>query len=1643
VADNLAALDALAAAEAEGRPPTPVEREALGRWHGWGAAPQVFDRPEFAAERDELRERLGPAGFNAAARTTLNAHYTDPRTVEAIWATVDALGVSGGLALEPGCGRGSFLAAAPAGWRVLGVELDPATARVAQALADARHAVVAGDFATVRLEPGRAQAVVGNVPFGNYALFDPEHNPQRRLSIHDHFLLKATTALAPGGVAVVVTSRFSLDKLDPTARAAIGERADFLGAVRLPDTAHRAEAGTTAVTDIVVLRARPDGTSARHAAGWDDGPVEVTSWDGRPLAEPVRISRYFLEHPAQIVGRVDVGHGMYRVDLRVAGDGVDLDTALAAALTRIAHTAPATVSAPPAVAARDPRALLAVETSREGPVGRIERSASGVFRRLGHVGWQPHDPRGRRDELAALIELRDTAAQVVDLEARHGVSDELLDDTRRRLRATYDAYVQRWGPVNRVKISDTGRRTYPRMGGFRTDPGWPRVASLEVYDEALGQAAPASILERRMVRPVEAPETADGPEDALAISLQRTGQVDPAYIAALLQTDPAEALAALGDRVYLDPARDRWVTAEEYLSGNVRAKLARAQAEIGERPELARNVDALQAAVPRDVTADELQGVLGAPWVDVALVEEFARDLCPDPELAGRISVARTDSTGAWVINAPDSVRYRMSEDHEFGLARMDALRLLEDGLNGRAPVIARTVDGQRVVDAAATAQAADLAESLRDRFDAWLLTDDPDRSARALRVFNDRFNAHVPRSYTQAADAVSPDGLRSDFVLRPQQGQAIARMVYGGDTLLAHPVGAGKTAEMIVGAMELRRLGTIHRPCFVVPNHMLGQFSADIVALYPGAEVLAINKDQLTARHRTELAARVQTHDWDAVVITHSTFTRWPLSPDVATTALLAKTADLRAELQRLTDLDSPAAETLTKRIEKRLAAYEESLKENDARKSELQDDHAFFFDQSGIDYLCLDEAHEFKNAEVVSNARNLRGVPVGPGSLRAEDLDAKLAWLRDAHPGRPVATMATATPIANTVAELWIMARYLGPQLLDDLHVSAFDSFRAMFADTTSAMELDTSGTRYRRVERLARYKNLPELARLWGELVDVVTVDQLDLPRPAIEGGHRQLVLVEPSPQLAHFITTTVAERADAIQRRLVEPSEDNFLKLTSDARIASFDWQTYADEPVDAQHSTLVAAAERIAEIHHATTGRTYRTATGHPHPRPGALQLVFSDLGTPKPGRDDTAYDRLRRLLVDRGVPADKVAFAHEHDTSDDAKARFFAACRDGRVAVAVSSTSKMGMGTNVQDRLIALHHLDCPWRPVDIEQREGRIVRQGNQHDTVAIYAYASERSFAVHGWQTLERKAGFIGQIMRVDPSGPRSLEPDDTEALSYGQVKALATGDPDFLRVAELEDQLARLERIQRSHHNENAALTRRHTRLTTTIDHTQAEIAQLRPIASALAAIDDLVIDVAGERLTNRGDIARALQPLLQHHPRTVITFPDIDGLHVRWAPAGGSGWLEIDSIGASAHVTDRTTSRLVGSITKLANAINAIPDRVQHLEHVRLPDLQSQLERTEAKAGGPFPRADELRATRAQLDDLHATLQDRYSDPTPSPHTTPPNPATAIDTNLGVAINELRNAEAALDHRAPSPIAGPPTPEHTTSAEPELG
>lgn len=1593
----------------------------LAGWHGWGAAPQLFDRPEYEADRARLEARLGEPAFQAAARTTLNAHYTDPRIVEAMWDTVGALGVTEGTVLEPGCGSGEILAAAPPGWSGVGVELDPTTAAVARArLQGTRHQVETGSFADTQLADATASAVVANVPFGNYRLHDPVHNPGRKLSIHDHFATKSLTALAPGGVGMIISSRYSLDSLDDRGRQAMGERADFLGAVRLPTVAHQGHAGTKVVTDVLVFRRRPEGEPARHAAGFLDRPQALNPAE----RESPNVSGYFTAHPGQVAGTMATTSGRFGPELAVTATE-DWQQDLQAGLRMVVEAAP--VTAPPAVEGAP--VVLRGPAVEQGtpPAGHLERTDTGVFRLSTGTGWEPLPvPAARRTEVGELCRLRDGALDLVAAETNPATPGAEVEALRTDLAGRYDRYRDRYGPLNRMAYKSNGARNPDRLGGFRKDPRWPRVAALEIYDEPTGTTAPAAILTRRVVTAAAPVEHAESPADAAAIAVQQTGHLDVERIGGLLGIDADQVPAVLGDQAFTDPGTSRLITRAEYLSGNVRTKLAVAEAFAVEDPGTwGRNVEALTVVQPPPVRAEDLTGLAGAPWIPHDSIGEY---VCHLAGRDGTVEVQHSQDSGKWALDAGKVIKDQLRGDHRFGTDQRSALQLLEDGLNGTQPTITRAVDEKRVPDPEATENARERLSEMLEDFDHWLLHDDPERSAELLDIYNTRFNSYVPRSYEGVT--VEAPGLRADFKLRPHQHQAVARMVSGGNTLLAHPVGAGKTAEMIVGAMELRRTGAIQRPAFVVPNHMLEQFGRDIADLYPSVDALAISAEDLNARGRTAFAAKASTHDWDCVVITHNAFKAWPMSDEVIEQLQTDKVERLRTDLQAVTGQGD--GRTMTKALEKRLASAEESLKASQARIRGGQDAHDLPFDRAGIDYLIVDEAHTYKTVPLTTSARNLRGVPAGPGSGIAVDLGDKLEWLRGHAGERPYVTFATGTPISNTVAEMWAMGTYLNPELLDELGIRSFDAFRGQFCETTSNMELDTSGTKFRSVERLAKYQNLPELARWWGEFADVVAVEDLDLPRPELAGGSRRTIVVEPPAGLAEFMATEVSDRAERIRSGGVDPTEDNMLKLSSDCRAASFDWAGYSGQTVDSDQSTLDQCAERIAGHYRDTQTATYRTPPGADHPRPGGFQLVFADLGTPK-GDGDSAYRRLKDALVERGVPAEQVQFVHDHDQNDDAKARFFDSCRDGRTAVAISSTAKMGVGTNVQDRLVAMHHLDCPWRPSDIEQREGRILRQGNQNPEVSIYAYATERSFSVYGWQTLERKAGFIGQVMRADPDGPRSIEVTDTEALAYGEVKAIATGDPRFLEAAKLDDQLGRLERLSRAHSRDMTSAQRRIVTSQRSLDIIDHQAETLAPVAERIGALDgrEFSFSAANGRnedlITNRADAARAVEEINPYgsRPSVVGTFP-AEGLTLRFEPAGiseGSYQLYDKATNTSlgnlgrAPVADRHSLKdITGAMTRISNQIDRLPGQLTD-QAARRSDLTERITQARATTEIPFEHAGELAGTRTAARNLWAAIKTDYADT---------EPALAGDEPPGPAEVELTGAAKARQANANAPV-----------------
>lgn len=1592
---NLEALAIVADLRQAARPATADEQVVLARWSAWGAVPGIFDEalPQWATERERLRALLSVEEYAAARRTTINAHYTDPALVGAVWDAVGRLGFTEGRVLEPGCGSGTFIGMAPPGAQMTGVELDPVTAAIAAALYPGAS-VRAESFAATRLPAGYFDATVGNVPFADVRLHDPAHNRGNH-SIHNHFILKSLHMTRPGGLVAVLTSRYTLDATNPAARREMADLADLVGAVRLPSGTHRRAAGTEALTDLVILRRREPGGVAGEDS-WVKVGVDVV--DGTK----VRINNYFLDHPERVLGEYRVGHGMYGEEtLSVVADGLDQ---VPARLNDALHTITA-------AAARDGLTWTPRDEAAQAPeqVGRVAGAGEGLWD--GHItatddGFTVLDtgvhipldvPRTRAEELQALLDLRDRARAVLAMEAADGEDTADLDRERTALRAGYDAYAATWGPLNRVSTRPTGRMDPetgeerfarvrpPVMATFRRDPFSALVMALEVYDEVAGVAAPASILTQRVVVPRSPVLGVDDPGDALAVSLDTTGRADLDHIADLLGTDPADAREQLGRLVYDDPqVPGRIIPAAEYLSGNVLDKLDLARAAAADDPRFAVNVRDLEHVVPAPLGVDEIQARLGAAWIDGDTHQEFVRELLGDPR-------AGVEHPGGaiWDVRAES---WSVAATSQWGTQRMPAAAILKAVMEQRTITVTDDAgDGRRVLNPTETEAAREKAGALQERFAEWVW-EDTDRAARLAGTYNRMFNALVLRDYTADGARLTLPGLVKTFTPREHQRTAIARMIAEPSVGLFHEVGAGKTAEMVIGAMELRRLGMVTKPAVVVPNHMLEQFTREWLQLYPQARLLAASSDDVAGDRRRQFVARAATGDWDAVVMTRSAFERIPMSHRGQAAYMDNEMTSVRAMLARAQETKG----TTVKRLEKKVAAIEERVR---ARLDSPQDP-GITFEETGIDYLVIDEIHDYKNLMTVSNIPDA----AIEGSKRASDLHMKIEHLRARH-GDRVITGATATPIANSITEAHVMQRYMRPDLLRAAGVEDFDAWAATFGQVVTEIEMSVTGG-FKQKTRFARFQNVPEMLRTWHTFADVKTAEDLNLPRPALaarpDGRRAPHTMVLPaSDELAEYMTW-LGERADAVAARTVDSDVDNMLKITTDGRKAALDLRLTGGGRTG--ENKVESVADRVAAIWRDTAERTYLDpTTGEPSPTPGALQLVFCDLGTPSANWN--VYTELRRQLAARGMPPGQVRFIHEAKNDVD-KARLFAAARSGHVSVLVGSTQKMGVGTNVQNRAVALHHLDCPWRPADLEQRDGRILRQGNQNPEISIYRWVVEGSFDAYSWQTVERKARFIAQVMR-GKLDVRDIDDISDAALSFAEVKALASGDPLIIEREKAVQTVTRLERLERAWHRNAAILGRSHADATTTRDRA----------LDLLPAVDDAVtrtVPTAGDEFaftigeathTARPDAADALRTWAHDNAAAVQrrwaadeflgTVGHLGGhtITATVAPqaahlgAGPAFNLTIDGIERTAFrvpLADATADGL-GLVRRCENAIDRLPALAATLR-LDIERAQRTIDQAAAAAAQPFNHTEELDQARATLARIEEEIA--LKDPAPA-------------------------------------------------------
>lgn len=1676
---NLAAVRLMRQLRDAGRGATVDEQQVLARWSGWGALPEVFERrPGFEAVHDELRALLDEQAWREAEANTLNAHYTDAALVEAIWQAVTDLGVTSGSVLEPGSGIGTFIALAPEGVDMVGVELDRTTAAISQLLHP--HATVHHvPFERARLPEGAFVAAVGNVPFGKIPFVDARHNPAG-YSIHDAFITKTLNLVAPGGTVAVITSRFSLDGggKNQQARREWAGKADLLGAVRLPEAAHQRAAGTDVVTDVLVFRTldSPDGAAApgRDLSWVDTVPMVI---DG----SPVEVSGYFAAHPDRVLGEQRLQRGMYSDGEYTVVGPREAAPALRAALTAIVreasdrglHDAGARARAAVADLARAHQATDAGASGWDGaeedrPEGHIAESERVFERTVTHTaaGAPLARPRTERttftqveqglarplyvpatqqEEIRHLVELRDATLALLDAEAASTSDTAEIAQLRTELNQRYEYYAAAYGPLNRFtwgsqtrtdresgeKVTTAVRQNPPAVARFRSDPSSAVVWALEDYDPATGQARTTDIMRRRVVAERTPPTSVDSPADALAIVQDQLGQPDLAAIARLLDVTEPVARAGLGTLVFDEPGTGRLVPRAEYLSGDVRAKLVAAQAAAVEDARFHPNIAALLDVVPRDLGPGEIHARLGASWIDVGDVQVFVRELTED----SRATV--TKALREWKVTGVSSGGSSPATT-TWGTPRRDAFDLAEALLNGRAISVTDEVElseggTRRVKNPGETIAAQAKADAIKERFATWVW-EDPERAERLAGIYNTRFNNLVLRSY-DGAQLLLP-GLTAEWTMRPHQLAAVARIVAEPTALLAHEVGAGKTAEMVAGAMELRRLGLARKPAMVVPNHMLEQFSREFLQLYPQAKILAAGSGDLTGDRRRLFVARAATGDWDAVILTQGAFKAIPMSAEAREEYMRRHLDEVRDAVESAAALGERDSPTF-KQLQRMLKSEEGRFLTRLARLR--QDRGGVTWEQTGIDYLFVDEAHHYKNLALPTNDASM----AVEGSDRAADLDMKLSYLRERSASGRVATFATATPVANSMGELYIVNRYLRPDLLQGAGIGSFDEWIATFAEKVTRTEMSVDGG-FKQKTRFSSFINAPELIRVFRTFADVKTAADLGLPVPEIVGtpdapGETENVVAESSPELADFIFQ-LGQRAQGVANGHVDPTVDNMLKISSDGRKAALDMRLVGGHG----GGKIDLAADRIAAIYEENKARIYKVRAGAEQDSdiPGALQIVFCDLGTPGPGWN--VYDELKAQLVARGVPGELVRYVHEA-RNDAEKAELFAAARAGKVAVLVGSTEKMGVGTNAQNRAIALHHLDAPWRPADVTQRDGRLVRQGNQHPQVRIFRYLTEGSFDGFMWQTLQRKAKFIAQAMSGDLT-QREIEDIGDAELSAAQAMALASGNPLLLEKADVEADLQKLLRLEQAHTAEQRTFRSSITYSDADAAHAAQHAQQLQRAIAARTRIDGahFALTLGGRTHVKRPEAAAALRAHLEQimaahrlgtadpveigqfggHTITAQAYMNFDG-----SKGISVGFRDIPYSATSYSLDDLATAHL---LIRLGNRLADLEGHLAGAED-SARRAQAAAQRARDNLGTPFAHADRLATLRTRATALTRLLaaQEDQSEK-----------GQGLIQALTRAYEQARTAD--LDPaNAPPPAQRPPQPPHQRPQVPTPG
>ena len=1588
-ARNIEAIRTLFQLEQEHRGATAEEQQILSQYVGWGGLPDAFDdkKDSWAKEYTELKGLLSEEEYVAARASTLNAHYTSPVVIHSIYDTVERMGFRSGNILEPSMGVGNFFGMLPDTMqdsRLYGVELDSITGRIAQKLYPEASIKVAGFETTDRRD--FYDLAVGNVPFGQYRVNDKAYN-KFGFSIHNYFFAKAIDQVRPGGVVAFVTSRYTLDSKDSSARKHIAERADLLGAIRLPNTAFKANAGTEVVSDIIFLQKRDRPID--HEPDWIQlGKTE----DG------FTINSYFVDHPEMVLGELTTESTQYgREECTVRPiEGAVLADQLAEAIQHIEGLyTEVEVETPDIADAENERHILPADPDVKNFSYTVVDGE--VYYRENSVMTQVELSDTAKGRVTGMVELRQIVNELIDQQL-NDYPDADIQATQEKLNAAYDAFSAKYGLLNDRK---NGRL-------FEQDSSYYLLCSLENLDDQGQLKSKAAMFTKRTIRPERTVISVDTPSEALAVSIGEHGKVDLPYMAELLGT-PGEygrITTELSGVIFKDPAADvndpeaGWQTADEYLSGNVRDKLRMAQLAAESHPEFKVNVDALTKAQPKDLEASEIDVRLGATWLDPSIVQQFMMETFQPPyriRYNNAITVRYSPYTSEWQISNKSATGFGdIMATETYGTRRANAYKILEDTLNLRDSRVYDTIeeDGKekRVLNQNETTLAQQKQQAIKDAFAGWVWKD-PQRRTLLVKKYNELFNSTRPREYD--GSHIHFVGMNPEINLREHQRNAVAHVLYGYNTLLAHEVGAGKSFEMAASAMELKRLGLCQKSLFVVPNHLTEQWASEFLRLYPNAKLLVTSKKDFEPGNRKKFCARIATGDYDAVIIGHSQFEKIPLSAERQERLIQEQMDEIEEAIE---EAKAQVGEHFTvKQLEKLRKSLKQKLEK--LQGADRKDD-VVTFEQLGVDRLFVDESQAFKNLYLYTKMRNVAGLSTSEAQ-KSSDMFGKCRYLDEITGGRGV-IFATGTPLSNSMTEMYTLMRYLQYNTLQQKGLTHFDAWASTFGETTTAIELAPEGTGYRARTRFAKFFNLPELMAMFKEAADIKTSDQLHLPVP---DAKFETVVVKPS-EIQQDMVQALSERAAEVHSGSVDPSVDNMLKITSDGRKIGLDQRLMNSALPDDPNSKLNACVNNVLRIWNDTKEQKL-------------TQLIFCDMSTPKGDGSFNVYDDIRTKLLNAGVPEQEIEFIHNADT-ENKKAELFSKVRSGQVRVLLGSTAKMGAGTNVQTLLVAVHHLDVGWRPSDMTQRNGRIIRQGNQNKQVYVYNYVTESTFDAYLYQTLENKQKFISQIM-TSKSPMRSCDDIDEQALSYAEIKALCAGDPRIREKMDLDVQVAKLKVLRGDFQNQKYRLEDKLLKtFPEEIQKQKTRIAALQQDSQIAAAhpqdkenfcgmtIKGMVYDdkkAAGERLLlARQEMPNADMMLLGTYRgfELNIRFDSFKNEHQAVLRA------ELNypvSLGDDAR----------GNITRLDNAIDNFADRIADAENA-LQNLEQQKQAAEVEVAKPFAQEEELAEKSARLAELNALLnidRDRSSSqdvPEETEETETPATRPSVLAALGEKTNQ---------------------------------